>query len=250
MTLHYEVSGEGPGLLLLHPAFTDRRAFEREAEWLASDHRVVRVDLPGHGETWARQPQLTMKGVSDGLAAVLDAEDVREVAVVGSSLGGLVAQDFARRHPGRVRGLFLEGAYEITDAEALKVQNAESLGIVFLALFRARRFREKIVLNSTAKDVGRAAMEPLVNEFRRSALRAFRGLETVVDPARGDALSAPVKLIMGEHEMPIARPAIRRWAEQAGHELQVFPGAGHCVHFDDPRAFAGSLRAWIAGLPG
>lgn len=88
--LAYRVDGDGPPALLLHPAFTHGGAFDGEVAALPR-RRFLRVDLPGHGATRDLRDAPTMDAVAPALAAILDAEGIDAVDVLGVSLGSLIA---------------------------------------------------------------------------------------------------------------------------------------------------------------
>jgi 3-oxoadipate enol-lactonase len=104
----HEVAGSGPTLLLVHAGIADRRMWDdqvgpfAEAGW-----RVVRVDLPGFGETPVPDGPVALWAT---LRDLLDELGVDRAVVVGSSLGGRAAVDLALAAPDRVRALVLVGS--------------------------------------------------------------------------------------------------------------------------------------------
>ena len=100
MTLHVEVVGSGRPLALLHGWGFDSRIWADLAGRLARSRRVHLVDLPGHGRSRASAfPSLDR--LVDGVARAIPDGAI----VVGWSMGGLLAQRLAHRHPGKVRAL-------------------------------------------------------------------------------------------------------------------------------------------------
>jgi 3-oxoadipate enol-lactonase len=97
-----------PPLVLVHGwGFDGEMTFYRVIEPLAEDFRVIVPDHRDHGKSdWVRGP-LTVERMADDLAGVLDAIGVETFAMFGYSLGGMVAQELVRRHPGRVTKLVL-----------------------------------------------------------------------------------------------------------------------------------------------
>ncbi|MER7754769.1 alpha/beta hydrolase [Kitasatospora sp. NPDC097643] len=105
MTLAYDVTGDGPALVLLHSAVCDRRMWEPQWRALAeAGYRVVRCDLRGFGESGL--PGRRHNDAEDVLE-VLDVLGVERAALVGSSYGGRVALEVAARRPERVTALAL-----------------------------------------------------------------------------------------------------------------------------------------------
>ena len=104
-----EAGPEGaPRVLLLHGwAFDSLTAWHRLIPLLAGEARVLAVDLRGHGKSDRIRGRFSVEDLADDVAAVLDALGPGRYTVVGYSLGGLVAQALARRHPARVERLVL-----------------------------------------------------------------------------------------------------------------------------------------------
>lgn len=100
MTLHMEIAGRGRPLVLLHGWGFDSGIWRDLAERLARSRRVHLVDLPGHGHSRHRALG-SLNGLVDEVARAIPDGAI----VVGWSMGGLVAQRLARRHPGKVRAL-------------------------------------------------------------------------------------------------------------------------------------------------
>ena len=107
--LRYDVSGEGPALMLLHGSVLSR-AIWRGLGYLAplaAEHTVIRVDLRGHGLSGTPHDPAayTQQVFAADLLAVLDAEGVGRAALLGYSLGARIALTAALEHPGRVTRL-------------------------------------------------------------------------------------------------------------------------------------------------
>jgi pimeloyl-ACP methyl ester carboxylesterase len=97
-----------PPLLLLHGWVYDSLiTWHRVVPELAADRRLVLLDLRNHGKSDRVRAPVSVDGLADDVAGVLDAVGIGTVSVVGYSLGGMVAQALARRHPGRVDRLVL-----------------------------------------------------------------------------------------------------------------------------------------------
>ncbi|HEY3710764.1 MAG TPA: alpha/beta fold hydrolase [Amycolatopsis sp.] len=103
----YDEAGEGPAVVLLHAGLADRRMWDHQFTALAEDHRVIRYDRRGHGES--DDPEGTVSHHRD-LLAVMDALGVDKAALVGASMGGAYSLDAALAAPERVRRIALVGS--------------------------------------------------------------------------------------------------------------------------------------------
>ncbi len=105
--LFYEVRGQGPPVILLHPGATfDHRMWEPQVEVLARDHRVIRYDLRGFGRS--SRPTGPFSPVED-LRRVLDTLGLEQASLVGVGMGSGIALNFALQHPQQVERLVLAG---------------------------------------------------------------------------------------------------------------------------------------------
>lgn len=104
--LEFDVAGEGPAIVLLHPGLWDRRTWDDQFGVFSKDHRVLRYDARGYGRSSRPEPGRPYSPVED-LAGVMDAAGIERAALVGCSMGGMVALDFALAHPERSTAIVL-----------------------------------------------------------------------------------------------------------------------------------------------
>ena len=109
VALYYELRGDRGTPLLLIAGYGATLAGWRRAlvDCLATTHRVILFDNRGAGNSGKPHESYTMTQFADDTAAVLDAVGIDAAHVIGVSMGGMIAQNFALRHPQRVRGLIL-----------------------------------------------------------------------------------------------------------------------------------------------
>ncbi len=103
----YDEAGEGPAVVLLHAAVGDRRMWDAQFTALAQDHRVIRYDRRGFGESTGGSDAFFHH---EDLLALLDAWGIERAALVGSSMGGACALDAALAAPERITRVALLGS--------------------------------------------------------------------------------------------------------------------------------------------
>jgi pimeloyl-ACP methyl ester carboxylesterase len=117
LTIAYEVTGEGvPAIVLVHGWSCDRTYWKEQIDFLARHHRVVAIDVAGHGESGVDRKAWTMQAFGGDVAAVVRQLQLERVILVGHSMGGDVIVEAARRLPGRVAGLVWVDTYRRLDA--------------------------------------------------------------------------------------------------------------------------------------
>ncbi len=108
--IYYEVHGEGPPLMLVHGALASHTMWKYQVEDLSKSFRVITCDLRGHGESDKGDPSTyTMRLFAGDLVGLAEKLGIEKTHLVGYSMGGLVAAQFAVDHPHLLRTLVLGG---------------------------------------------------------------------------------------------------------------------------------------------
>ncbi|MEQ4537791.1 MAG: alpha/beta hydrolase [Billgrantia sp.] len=102
----YEVHGSGePTLVFIHGWSCDGRYWRGQVPYFSQQHRVVTIDLAGHGHSGLEREDFTMPAFGEDVKAVLEELDVEQALLIGHSMGGTVAVEAARLMPERVIGI-------------------------------------------------------------------------------------------------------------------------------------------------
>ena len=227
---------------------------------LSSVHRVVAVDLIGHGKspvpsTPAEAAMDVVVAAVDRVAHVLNMTPMR---LVGYSMGGRVALSYAVAHPESVASLVLIGTSAgITDPEARErrrladTELADSIGERGLEWFVDHWMRQPITQPGSAR--GRAAQPARRTQRMANDPDALRrvllGLGTGVMPPLHDSLGRldfPVPLVAGEADVTYRAAAHDLAAVIPGSEAFVVPDAGHAVHIDNPDGLEAVILPFLA----
>ncbi len=202
---------------------------------LARDYRLIIPDLAGHGESEPKIGPITYANLLEQLDAILKRERVRNVTLVGNSMGGWIAMLYAFDHPGKVRRLVLEDASGMAwplSGVPLYPKNREEAA----AMMRAVNGPD----DKTSDDVLDAFLARKDQPLSRFTLPDV--LTHLVD-GRLAELKMPVTLIWGRNDglLPLA------YAETlskriSGSKLRVIEGAAHIPHRQQPEQFVKCLK--------
>ena len=215
---------------------------------------VIEWPLPGYGGS-ALLAETSFPNWAKALRAALDARGIARADVLGHSIGGMLAQEFALTFPERVRGLVLYGttpAFGGRDPAFAEAFLRDRLAPLDQGRDMAGLAAEMIpaMLGPDAPDwaapAAIAAMAATPAEAYRATVRCLTTFNRRDDTAK---ISAKTLLVAGEKD-PLAPPkTMERMRDQiAGSALVVLPGAGHLAHVEYPDAFAAAVAPFLRGL--
>jgi pimeloyl-ACP methyl ester carboxylesterase len=247
-SIAYERIGTGPVMVLLHGFLFDSRAWRPQLQNLSSDFTIIAWDAPGAGQSSDPPETFATADWADCLAGLLDIAAVEAAHILGLSWGGMVAQEFYRRHPQRTRSLVLADTYagwrgslgEATTehrlASCLRDSSLPAGELVANYLpgmhseSAAEEVRERLAsIMSGFHPVGFRMMALSSAELDTLDLLPEIRIPTLLIWGEADSRS-PIRIA---HEFDRAIPSAR---------LAVIPGAGHLSNFEAPDQFNAEVR--------
>ena len=228
------MAGEGELVLFLHGIGGNRKNWSRQVEFFSQKFKAAAWDARGYGESDDYEGPLDFSIFSADIVRVFDFFGQRAAHVVGLSMGGRIARNFAISHPDRVKRLVLANT---------------TPGFASLTKEQAERFvndRKKLDPAAQAAKLMSPRARPGAREELEASLRAVhreRYLKTVEASVTQDLaapieeIRAPTLVVTSEDPLyspDIARDMVRRIP---GARLAVIPDAGHLSNLEQPDAF-------------
>ncbi|WP_180541226.1 alpha/beta fold hydrolase [Nevskia soli] len=244
LTFSYlDAGGEASPVIALHAHWMEGLTFRRLAEALAPGWRVIAPDQRGHGhsdhaETYSREDYL------GDLEALFDHVGVKMAVLLGNSLGGVNAYQFAARHPEQVRALIIEDV------------GVDIAGDLSFCLPWAGTFANRAALKERIGSRLWPYLEDSVRHTSQGWRLAFNPHDMVASEAAmsGDhwadwlASSCPALVIRGsESRVTTAEHLAEMAARRPNTQMRTLRG-GHVVHFDDPSGFAAVVQFFLESL--
>ena len=237
----YEVTGSGPAVVLVHAGVADRRMWDEQVELLSPRFTVLRYDLRGFGDSPLGSGEFSF---AEDLRALLDHVEIERGTLVGNSLGGRVALEFALQHPARVQKLVLVGAglpdHEWSEEVRRFGEEEDELverGDIDAAVELNLRMWALPHVHDRMRPMQRRAFEAQIDTFTEGDLP----VERKVDPpasARIAEVGVPTLVVVGEHDVgDMRRIAERLAAEIPSARLEVISGAKHLPSLERPDEF-------------
>jgi pimeloyl-ACP methyl ester carboxylesterase len=264
--VRFHRAGEGPLLVLLHGIASTADTWAPVAEALAARHTVLAPDLLGHGDSAKPRGDYSLGAYASGVRDLVAALGHDRATVVGHSLGGGIAMQFAYQFPERVERLVLISSGGLGREVHLILRAATLPGSeLVLALLGGGWLRAtggalggaltRLGLK-TGEDLGGVA-SGIGSLADAGARGAFVQTARAAIDAGGQRVSAtdrlylaaelPTLIVWGERD-PIIPAAHGRAAHEAipGSRLEVFAGAGHFPHREEPARFVSALERFMA----
>ena len=238
-------------VVLLHGLADDVGVWGSVMPALAAKHRVIALDQVGFGRS--DKPLLDYRAATfvDFLDGFLNELKIDRASLVGNSLGGWIAADFALAHPERIERLVLCNAAGY--AAVAKNMNSRTFSALRLAsrddirhlgplTFHDKRFYEDVDL--AFKQRVTAGDDYTVNQVLDSILRG----EDVLD-GRVGAIHKPTLILWGREDKLIPLKLAERFHKEiAGSRLEIIDNCGHMQHVECPKEFAAAVLEFLNDL--
>ena len=249
-----------PNLVLLHGYTSHARSWDAFAAAMTDRYRVLALDQRGHGETgWVAADRYGIDDMADDLEAFVRALDLREFTLLGLSMGGMVAMEYAGRCPKPlVACVIVDIGPEIVEAGSQRIQTNVRSGDVFAS--RDEAFAIARAANSLPPEAlhrHRSDTSLMRTEDGRWTYRYDRALRTPSNLRRRDAETAwrscaniqvPTQIVRGGLSDILSPPIAERMVQTIPDaRIAVVANAGHGVPLDAPDEFLAATREFLKG---
>lgn len=255
--LHYDIQGTGEPLLLIMGFGASSAAWRPElVEALARSFRVITFDNRGTGQSDKPDAPYTLALMADDAAGLLDALGIGSAHVFGVSMGGMIAQEFALRHPAKLRGLVLGCTNCGAPVSIPATQETVSLLMIPEGMdprtaaeraWPALHTPEYIEANRAylLESIERALEHPTPLYARNRQMQAIMAWKS---HERLGQITAPTLIITGDRDVLIPPQNSTILHERiAGSRLHIIPGAAHSFttshHEETARVVTAFLRS-------
>jgi len=255
--LHAEQAGEGDDVLFVSGLADEGACWVDQVAGLRDRWRITTFDNRGVGRSETPPGEYRIGSFAKDTAALMDTLDIERAHVVGSSMGGAIAQELALAHPGKVRSLVLNGTYcrgdhffrEVIRSWQWSARKSDNLrdflGAVNLWCFAPRIYNEGIM----EEWLTAAADSPhpqSVDAFCRSA-------DALLEHDAADrvaAISVPTLVTVGELDLVLPERFSRELVDRIpGSTLRVIEGQGHQPFQEGPQQYNALLADFWSAVP-
>jgi pimeloyl-ACP methyl ester carboxylesterase len=258
-------AGSGPLLLLVHGMAGSCESWSPVIEPLARTHTVIAVDLPGHGNSQPGGGDYSIGSLAAGLRDLLFALGHERATLVGHSLGGGIAMQFAYQFPEAIERLVLVASGGL-GPEVSPVLRAAALPGADLFISATAR-PAQLVGSALARGLASVGLRP-----NADVAEVARGYASLADGGRRAAFLATLRAVVGTEGQRVdaadrlylaeGLPVLIVWGERdpiipvehghrahrtiAGSSLEIFDGVGHMPQLEAPALFVAALERFLA----
>jgi len=246
--IHYSVAGKGePALVFVHCGGCNRNFWENQVAEFSKTHRVVTIDLPGHGESGSGRKSWSIESYSDDVKTVVTKLDLKRVVLVGSSMGGPIIVETAKRMPERVVGIVPVDTLQNVE-QKLPPEQVDAVIKQLQADYKAAMtslLNQFFFSANTPEAVKTRVINEVVSRQPEAALAILKGIISY-DPAPAlREVKVPIKAINSDLN-PTKVEVNRKYAPQ--FDAVIIKGTGHYPMLEDPTRFNQMLAEILKGF--
>ena len=273
MELNYKEFGSGEPLIILHGLFGTLDNWQTIAKQLAQEYTVFILDLPNHGRSPHTEGVFDYEIMADALAVFLQEHWIYETRLVGHSMGGKLAMQFALSHPDVVKKLvvvdiapklYKNGHQDVFDAlfaidlttltdrkEAETILMDKLNGDIGTVLFLMKNLTRKNSVNNEEDTVTQSvmtqnALKGGLFEWKINLQDLFDNYDNILKAPIGEPFLKPTLFIRGS-ESPYIQDRDKSFITNLfpNATLETLEGAGHWVHADKPQELLAALNRFL-----
>jgi pimeloyl-ACP methyl ester carboxylesterase len=239
--IHYAVQGKGePTLVFIHCWSCNRHLWDNQVTEFSKTHRIVTIDLPGHGESGLDRKTWSIESFGDDVKTVVAKLNLKRVVLIGSSMGGPIALEAARRMPDRVVGIVPVDTLQDVESKV----PPEQLDAVFKAMETDFKSANATLMSqfffspTTPAAVKERILNDIYSRPPQTAIAILRGVFAYDPVPAMREIKVPIRAINADR-VPTNLEVNRKYAPQ--FDVTIIKGTGHYPMLEDPTRFNAML---------
>ena len=247
--IHYSVAGKGdPALVFIHCWGCNRNFWENQVAEFSKTNRVVTIDLPGHGESGAGRTNWTIESYGDDVKTVVTKLGLKRVVLVGSSMGGPIALEAAKRMPDNVAAIVPVDSLQNVEF-TLPPEQLDGLIKQMTADYKGATtglLNQFFFSPNTPEAVKTRVVNEALSRQPETAIAILKGIFAYKPGPTLKEIKVPIKAINADLN-PTMLEINRKYAPQ--FDAVIIKGTGHYPMLEDPARFNQMLADILKSLP-
>ncbi|WP_369047906.1 alpha/beta fold hydrolase [Tenacibaculum sp. UWU-22] len=247
--VNFFVKGKGSAIVLLHGFLENQTMWKSISETLTKTHKVITIDLLGHGNTDCLGYIHTMELMADAVSAVLKHLRIRRFIVVGHSMGGYVALALAEKNIEKIKGFCLLNSTSYADDEERKKLRAKANKLIPKNFENMVRISFLNLFTQQSRKVYKETISRVLKEALKTPLQGYMACQEGMRerPSRNDVLkqlSCEKLLIIGKKDPVLNFETSLQEAIDANANSVVLSN-GHMSHIEDENELILALQTFV-----
>ncbi len=247
--IFYEDHGKGSAVVLLHGFLENSTMWKEIVPELSKTHRVITIDLLGHGKTECLGYIHSMETMAEAVYAVLRSLNLRRIILIGHSMGGYVALALTEKHPEMIKGLCLMNSTSLADDEERKKLRARAnkmaqnnfnniVRMSFTNLFgEGSKIRHKVEMENALKEALNTPVQGYI--ACQEGMRIRKNRRKILKDGAFKKL-----IVIGKKDPVLNFEQSLKEAEEAHSETAVF-NDGHMSHIENKDELIFALTQFV-----
>ncbi|MEQ8167006.1 MAG: alpha/beta hydrolase [Alphaproteobacteria bacterium] len=246
--LHYRRAGSGHPLVLLHGFVGGSDYWVMQELGLKHGFDIISVDLPGFAKSAAEPEQDSLEGYANSVLEVTGHLGIEKFSLLGFSMGGMIAQELARRHPEKVETLILYGSAAVGDLPSrfesweASIQRLQSQGV--------EATTDKTVatwfVDGEGSPFHKETREACAGASLPHCIKVMRAMQGWSSEAWMKDLTMPTLVIVGDLDRSTTPDdSYKLWQGIPNAEFCILPHCAHGVHIEEPELFNRVLEKFL-----
>ncbi|MDU2065067.1 MAG: alpha/beta hydrolase [Sporomusaceae bacterium] len=248
--LYYETAGEGEAIVFIHGLGENSSSWQRQMEAFQKTHRVIAMDLRGHGQSEDNDAVITMELFAQDVLGLMDILHIDQAHFVGHSMGGLISQEIAAHNLSRILTMTLSdsaGFYPPpmgTTGLETRLHNIDTLPMAQMAA--------TIATVACRPDVPESVKADIEAMFAQNRKKSYR--EATIATLQADyrhehhKMTVPVLLLVGEFDQTTPLSYAQFLLEALPNAtLKVISQAAHMTKMENPTEYNALLSEFLQG---
>ncbi|WP_294233463.1 alpha/beta hydrolase [uncultured Chryseobacterium sp.] len=246
--LNFERKGNGKETLVLLHGFMENLSIWSDMEPYLSEHfSLLKIDLPGHGQSEIVAEVQTMEMMAEEVKKVLDDQNLDKVHLLGHSMGGYISLGFAEKYPESLKSLTLFFSTYLPDDAEKKEQRIKSYRIIKDAFPHYARAGVPNLFNPNERDIleGKieTALEVALSTNNLGALASVKGMVERTDKKHIlENLEAKILVLAGKHDNAVKKEALIKGLPDRTNIKSYILDCGHNGHWEKPAVCAAIIN--------
>ncbi|GAB4354580.1 MAG: alpha/beta hydrolase [Candidatus Abyssubacteria bacterium] len=247
--IFYECEGEGPPLVLVHGAGQDTVSWRYNVPHFARSHRVIALDLPGHGKSGMVLPHIS---ATDDFVrfvwGVIDALNLERPVLAGHSMGSGICLAVALEHGPRLGGVVaVDGADKVVGVFGEEIHEAYINSPLDLMMEMSMESFRALCSTSTPQERIEEIAQDLLRIHPRVTASDTRAFNSFNISERSGDICVPVLFISGAEDFLVTPTMVRETASRfPNSQVVILDGVGHFPHTEAPERFNREVSEWLA----